>query len=87
MEDTLRVKLKLVELNLVSLNPCCNGRYYQRVSESKLIRSTSCLNPCCNGRYYQRVQKKQVSIKLKFVLILVVMEDTLRESETYESFV
>ena len=36
MEDTLRVKLKLVELNLVSLNPCCNGRYYQRVQKKQV---------------------------------------------------
>ena len=53
MEDTLRVKLKLVELNLVSLNPCCNGRYYQ--------------SPL--GLNYD---------VMKEVLILVLMEDTLR---------
>ena len=55
MEDTLRVKLKLVELNLVSLNPCCNGRY----SQSK----QSC-----------------IYVDTARVLILVLMEDTLRES-------
>ena len=37
-----------------------------------------CLNPCFNGRYSQRMQKTKVHIKNQ-VLILVLMEDTLRD--------
>ena len=35
------------------------------------------LNPCCNGRYSQSVASKENRNGVK-VLILVVMEDTLR---------
>ena len=38
-----------------------------------------CLNPCSNGRYSQ--SKKKFGSKIqKTVLILVLMEDTLRDS-------
>ena len=38
----------------------------------------NCLNPCFNGRYSQRFfQRKKLS--LQKVLILVLMEDTLRD--------
>ena len=36
------------------------------------------LNSCCNGRYSQRMETKEVKIDIP-VLILVVMEDTLRD--------
>ena len=38
---------------------------------------TLSLNPCCNGRYSQRRKPQSILICLN-VLILVVMEDTLR---------
>ena len=37
------------------------------------------LNPCFNGRYSQSMEKKNVIESLIKVLILVLMEDTLRE--------
>ena len=42
--------------------------------------SLTCLNPCFNGRYSQSAQVKVVSERhlLIAVLILVLMEDTLR---------
>ena len=56
MEDTLRVCFKVNVLHLlVSLNPCCNGRYSQRLDKASVKASISFI-----------------------VLILVVMEDTLR---------
>ena len=38
------------------------------------------LNPCFNGRYSQRA-KAVKNLKVKGVLILVLMEDTLREQD------
>ena len=50
-----------------------------RAKQLRQWRQTSCsLNPCCNGRYSQRVPQFSIR-KIKGVLILVVMEDTLRE--------
>ena len=37
------------------------------------------LNPCFNGRYSQSEYKKQRTSSPIYVLILVLMEDTLRE--------
>ena len=44
------------------------------------------LNPCCCGRWSQRQSLRLYSERLKWVLILVVVEDGLREqfSEIYE---
>ena len=87
--------------NLISLNPCFNGRYSQRALNSEHTRQLLCLNPCFNGRYSQREVKDQngsvafslnpcfngrysqsllrLRIRLpEIVLILVLMEDTLR---------
>ena len=36
------------------------------------------LNPCFNGRYSQSLLPPRVGSKIKYVLILVLMEDTLR---------
>ena len=41
----------------------------------------SCLNPCCNGRYSQRNEEFRKMPNISDVLILVVMEDTLRVSD------
>ena len=46
----------------------------------KGIRIKASLNPCFNGRYSQRQQSKMTkTTKNNEVLILVLMEDTLRE--------
>ena len=42
------------------------------------------LNPCCNGRYSQSLIELVGEAPIVMVLILVVMEDTLRESLTVE---
>ena len=59
------------------LNPCFNGRY----SQSSFIwineLSSLSLNPCFNGRYSQSRKYKENN-KFSCVLILVLMEDTLR---------
>ena len=78
MEDTLRVPLNQNELSFGSLNPCFNGRYSQR--EWDMLRkgcTHSCLNPCFNGRYSQS-DILQEDVASGQVLILVLMEDTLR---------
>ena len=79
MEDTLRVILKAAILNSVQcLNPCFNGRYSQRVTLTKMKKKQGSLNPCFNGRYSQ--SKGALNDESKGgVLILVLMEDTLRD--------
>ena len=90
MEDTLRARfLVLVVRDKDCLNPCSNGRYSQRLSSETVLSRVSCLNPCSNGRYSQSVRNPHTG-NLFFVLILVLMEDTLRviknkDMETIES--
>ena len=50
-------------------------RVKEEIEKGKI---TSRLNPCFNGRYSQRLQRK-VKVQAFNVLILVLMEDTLRE--------
>ena len=61
------------------LNPCFNGRYYQRLLPLSLTECRPCLNPCFNGRYYQRAMSTDDGVSIR-VLILVLMEDSLRVS-------
>ena len=63
-----------------SLNPCFNGRYSQSLIKSKKVEISS-LNPCSNGRYSQS-NYKPFSTRLVMVLILVLMEDTLRVDQS-----
>ena len=63
---------------LVCLNPCFNGRYSQRVYSSSILLSPTRLNPCFNGRYSQSKEEIEKG-KITSVLILVLMEDTLRD--------
>ena len=51
--------------------------------EHAAIKGT-CLNPCFNGRYSQRIASIALMIKSS-VLILVLMEDTLREKVIVKS--
>ena len=50
-----------------------------RVFMNILYIGLGCLNPCFNGRYSQRYMGVLTRL-LPFVLILVLMEDTLREA-------
>ena len=77
MEDTLREKKVRVEDPKNRLNPCFNGRYSQSGSSGNSAQIANCLNPCFNGRYSQRPSKFHHLMKQQ-VLILVLMEDTLR---------
>ena len=54
MEDTLREKTKIWKQLQLSLNPCFNGRYSQRIKTNKNYEYLSSLNPCFNGIYSQR---------------------------------
>mgnify|MGYP001017378538 CR=1 FL=1 len=60
------------------LNPCFNGRYSQRTSKPYVVVSETSLNPCFNGRYSQSALER-IEMALFRVLILVLMEDTLRD--------
>ena len=81
MEDTLRVDILQEDVVSGRLNPCFNGRYSQSflvVLNSTFFKS---LNPCFNGRYSQRVLHFKLGDDTT-VLILVLMEDTLRVIES-----
>ena len=47
------------------------------INYNKVLDYILCLNPCSNGRYSQRLLATQY-IAVLIVLILVLMEDTLR---------
>ena len=66
-------------LTSTSLNPCFNGRYSQSndLKNSNNFSSLS-LNPCFNGRYSQSYHSTSGATLAGLVLILVLMEDTLR---------
>ena len=44
-----------------------------------LLEKQCCLNPCSSGRYSARLTSKSASNLIGLVLILVLVEDTLRE--------
>ena len=78
MEDTLRVSTQTGFYNGICLNPCFNGRYSQRLLSFVMMRMLHCLNPCFNGRYSQSIHIVALFGIALSVLILVLMEDTLR---------
>ena len=85
MEDTLRVSRVSSASKQLCLNPCFNGRYSQRkitIDPSKATPER--LNPCFNGRYSQSCSLIRI-MDFVTVLILVLMEDTLREFITSKS--
>ena len=65
------------------LNPCFNGRYSQSFFCIQKERRQR-LNPCFNGRYSQRTLTKLSRTTTQSVLILVLMEDTLRVLQTLQ---
>ena len=78
MEDTLRaITLTIMKKKQGSLNPCFNGRYSQSFTKAHLTAIKAGLNPCFNGRYSQS-QTSEADTNQWQVLILVLMEDTLR---------
>ena len=77
MEDGLRPSLSFDRECYVCLNPCCNGRWSQTLTDATGADIFS-LNPCCNGRWSQTELGKEVALGKIPVLILVVMEDGLR---------
>ncbi len=78
MEDTLRESVvHRKHSKKLCLNPCFNGRYSQRDCRLKNTGRVS-LNPCFNGRYSQSIILLR-TLKKTLVLILVLMEDTLRD--------
>ena len=56
MEDTLRAKIMERYYVQECLNPCCNGRYSQRITLTNKNKKIRGLNPCCNGRYSQSIK-------------------------------
>gem|GEM_PF-3956714 len=40
-----------MNVNVNSLNPCCNGIYLIIIMEKKNVIESLSLNPCCNGIY------------------------------------
>ena len=78
MEDTLRAKqLRQWRQTSCSLNPCCNGRYSQRVPQSS-IRKIKGVLILVVMEDTLRVTVEEFKAEMNWVLILVVMEDTLR---------
>ena len=65
---------------IFGLNPCFNGRYSTSLRHSCEWQVSFRLNPCFNGRYSTSLQRKNVTWWKRYkVLILVLMEDTLRD--------
>ena len=62
----------------MGLNPCFSGTYSQRNWLVAAKRTLSSLNPCFSGTYSQSTSKK-VYTASRLVLILVLVEHTLRE--------
>ena len=77
MEDTLRAGISMSRIKALCLNPCFNGRYSQRYYREFDEEWCKGLNPCFNGRYSQSHLREPL-IRQLVVLILVLMEDTLR---------
>ncbi len=71
--DTIMNKYKRT-----GLNPCCNGRWSQTSYIFIYTTLLYGLNPCCNGRWSQTEASEHYA-SLHKVLILVVMEDGLRQ--------
>ena len=84
MEHTLRGSfIYRISRTYRSLNPCCNGTYSPShlLLMQKMVQS--CLNPCCNGTYSPRNYYNYGKNHSFNVLILVVMEHTLRGTRVH----
>ena len=77
---TARVRKKLMSgLTFRSLNPCFSGKGTARVNMEANISKWISLNPCFSGRCAASFLWRKRFDKHKCVLILVLMEDALRE--------
>ena len=61
---------------VISLNPCFNGRYSLSTNVAPSDAVIDCLNPCFNGRYSLSRTSPVCKERQGTVLILVLMEDT-----------
>ena len=62
----------------MSLNPCFSGTYSQRMSVEEFLAKTGSLNPCFSGTYSQSRVIQEYGANGELVLILVLVEHTLR---------
>ncbi len=60
-----------------SLNPYSIGRYSMSLCLDQLIQGTWGLNPYSIGRYSMSQNRHAHSKQVRFVLILILLEDTL----------
>ena len=87
MEDTLRGRAtSLMSLTYSRPNPCSNGRYSTRhTKRPAIIKKYAGPNPYSNGRYSTSDLRLDPRDELTAVLILILMEDTLREATSLMS--
>ena len=71
-----------IEPGQEGLNPCSNGRCSARTREIFKRDYDNCLNPCSNGRCSASFKAFNHNNKIDVVLILVLMEDALRDMFT-----
>ena len=80
MEDTLRALQKVRKLfGGLSLNPCFNGRYSQRVTKDEWCNLPLVLILVLMEDTLRDNDADMMTVKEFIVLILVLMEDTLRD--------
>ena len=82
MEDTLGGSSRFLLVRISCLNPCFNGRYSRSLKKQFININAESLNPCSNGRCSRRGQN-QVNPHKDLVLILVLMEDALGDTESH----
>ena len=79
MDDGLvHAEERTIPANMMSLNPCCSGRWSRTWFGLILIkRIIASLNPCCSGRWSRTYLFVNFKIGELYVLILVVVDDGL----------
>ena len=65
----------------MSLNPCFSGTYSQRIVDALNTAQQRSLNPCFSGTYSQSIMPASLEELDGKVLILVLVEHTLRVKE------
>ena len=68
-------------LKLLCLNPCFSGGWSQRATQSAAKAGDVRLNPCFSGGWSQSTPKMNGKYPQKKVLILVLVEDGLRDQQ------
>ena len=77
MDDGLVPISILDKAKVVSLNPCCSGRWSRTTELGDDVAFMASLNPCCSGRWSRTCVVMQIKNRLPNVLILVVVDDGL----------